>query len=422
MSITLAAPLGIITGPIVARALGPAGRGEVATATVYGNLAWMLLGLGLPWAAGQRAATDPRRTPAILGTSVRYSLAIAPIITVVAYVLVTGPLDHLSPAGQVGAFILMVEAPLNVFMNCQQAVLVGEGALGAMANLRAAPLLFSAVAVIGLALIGELNIGTYLAVTFAADLLTDAGSWHYLRIKPRGIEPFKPLLSFGLRSSVGQLAGYGNRYVDQALLALVVSTRQLGAYAVAATVSSLPVGFGQAIAARSFSEVAQTEGDERWANATRRVRLALLVGIIASLFLLVVGPLALPLLFGRAFTPAVVPLVLLLPGTATLSAGLTGLRVLNAAGKPGSATIAELAAFGVTAVGLAVAVPTLGIRGAAVVSTLAYWTRLTVMLRMLHREGMGSVRPRWSDVNDLRRAVNRSVVRVLPPRFRRLLR
>jgi O-antigen/teichoic acid export membrane protein len=422
VSITLAAPLGIITGPIVARALGPAGRGEVATATVYGNLAWMLFGLGLPWAVGQRAATDPRRIPAVLGTSVRYSLAIAPLITVVAYLLVTGPLDHLSPAGQVGAFILMVEAPLNVFMNCQQAILVGEGALGPMANLRAAPLLFSAVAVIGLAIIGELNIGTYLAVTFAADLLTDAGTWHYLRIRPRGTDPFKPLISFGLRSSIGQLAGYGNRFIDQAILALVVPTRQLGAYAVAATVSALPVGFGQAIAARSFSEVAQTEGAERWANATRRVRMALLVGILASLFLLVVGPIAVPLLFGRAFQPAVVPLLLLLPGTATLSAGLTGVRVLNAAGKPGSATIAELAALGVTAVGLAVAVPTWGIRGAAVVSTLAYWTRLGVMLRMLHREGMGSVRPSLSDVGDLFRLAKASIARILPPRMRRLLR
>jgi hypothetical protein len=44
------------------------------------------------------------------------------------------------------------------------------------------------------------------------------------------------------------------------------------------------------------------------------------------------------------------------------------------------------------------------------------------MLRMLHREGMGSVRPSISDVGDLFRLGKGSIARILPPRMRRLLR
>jgi O-antigen/teichoic acid export membrane protein len=400
LAITLAGPLGLITGPIVARALGAAGRGEVATATVYGNLAWIVLGLGLPWAVGQRVAVEPSSVRPALGSAVRFSLLLAPVAAVAGLLLVVGPLSHLGDAAAAGTFVLVAVAPLNVFSNCQQSILVGEGALGAMSVLRAVPIVLSAVAIVAVAVAGWLGVGTYLIVTIAAGLLVNAATWWYLREPPRGLLPMQPLLSFGLRSAGGQLASFSNRFVDQALLALVVSTRQLGVYAVAATVSSVPLGFGQAIAARSFGEVAKAPEDQRAETATRYLRLALVVGGAAAAAIAVAVPIGLPLLFGRQFRGAVVPTLLLLPGTATLAAGLTGVRVLNAMGRPGRATVAEIGGLAVTLPGLAVAVPLFGIRGAALVSTAAYWTRLGVMLRSLRREGVASIRPGSSDVRD----------------------
>jgi O-antigen/teichoic acid export membrane protein len=393
-------PLGLITGPIVARALGPSGRGEVATATTYGNLAWIVLGVGVPWAVGQRVASGAGPAASALGTAARFCLALVPVSVAAALLLVLGPFDHLSVAASAGLVALVALAPLNVFANCQQSVLVASGALGSMSLLRAAPIVASAVAVIVLAVVGQLTTGTYLVVTVAAGLLVAGLTWKHLPILPRGRVAFRPLLSFGLRSFWGQAASYGNRFVDQAYLAATAPPRQLGLYAAAATVSAIPVSAGQAIAAKAFGEVARQHGDARWRAATRYMRIALFVGTASALALAVAAPVAVPLLFGRAFGGAVEPLIILLAGTATLSAGLTGVRILNAVNRPGAASWSELIALAVTLPGLALLVPMYGITGAAVVSTVAYWVRFVAMLVILRRAGLGSVRPRWADARD----------------------
>src|SRR4051812_7293701 len=43
----LAAALGIVTGPLVARSLGPTGRGEYAAVLTYSGFAVVLVGLGV---------------------------------------------------------------------------------------------------------------------------------------------------------------------------------------------------------------------------------------------------------------------------------------------------------------------------------------------------------------------------------------
>jgi O-antigen/teichoic acid export membrane protein len=413
-AIGLAAPLGLITGPLVARAIGPVGRGEVASGTVFGTLAWQVLALGLPWAVGNRVAADPGRLRALLGNAARYCLLVTPAAVGLAWFLVNVPLDHLSTAGAIGAFVLVAVAPLNIFSNVQQAALVAEGALRPMSVLRASPILFSAAVVIGCAVTGTLTIGTYLAATAGAGLLVNALTWRFLPTRPRGSEPYRPLLWFGVRSAGGQLAAYGNSYLDQAILAVAVGPRQLGLYAVAATVASVPLSFGQALAARAFGDVGRATGEERWRQAARYLRLALLVGIAASAGIAVTGPFLVPLLFGSPFRASVVPLLILLPGTAALGMGLTAMRVLNAVDRPGASTVAEGAGFAVTVVGLAVAVPAAGIKGAAIVSTLAYWTRIAVQLRVLRKEGLGSVRPRLADVRSLVRMGLDLVARKVP--------
>jgi O-antigen/teichoic acid export membrane protein len=114
---SLTTPLGLITGPVVARALGPAGRGEVSTATVYSTLMWLVISLGLPIAIGQHSMRDRSQAAALLGTGVRYCLVVAPLVGALAYLLCVGPLDDFSAAAKAGIFVLMAVAPLNIVMN-----------------------------------------------------------------------------------------------------------------------------------------------------------------------------------------------------------------------------------------------------------------------------------------------------------------
>lgn len=403
-AIALAGPLGLVTGPLVAHALGPQGRGEVAAATVFGTLAWMVLALGLPWAVGHRAAVEPASRPRLLGSVIRYAaFVVLPLALAGAALLTSGPLDDFSAAGAAGAFILFAAAPLNMLTQCQQAMLMAESALRPLSVLRALPVVLSAMATIVLAIAGALTVATYLATTIAAGLVINAVTWRCLGVRPRGRAPMRPLLWFGVRNVGAQLAAFGNRAGDQAILAVFVGTRQLGLYAVAVTVANVPLSLAQAVGTRAFGDVAKAPEEQRMEVAAYYLRLSLLIGILAAAAIAVTGPVMLPLLFGRSFRPAVVPLLLLLPGGAAIGLGMTAARTLTAIDRPGTATVAEFIGLAVTAIGLAIAIPTLGIRGAAIVSSFAYWVRVFVQLRILRASGLGSIRPSLSDARDLGR-------------------
>jgi O-antigen/teichoic acid export membrane protein len=104
------------------------------------------------------------------------------------------------------------------------------------------------------------------------------------------------------------------------------------------------------------------------------------------LSLLIVVPLFLtaswiiPLLFGNAFTDAVVITYLILPGTVFLSVRRVLAEGLRGLGHPGIGTVAEIVALGWLIAALAVCLPLFGVRGAAIAMTTAYAASLGVTL------------------------------------------
>jgi len=85
-----------------------------------------------------------------------------------------------------------------------------------------------------------------------------------------------------------------------------------------------------------------------------------------------VGPLAIGLLYGEAFTGAVVPLLILLPGVVLVSQVHIFYSDLNGRGKPGATTISALLSLLVTIILDLALIPRYGIIGAAIASLCAY--------------------------------------------------
>jgi O-antigen/teichoic acid export membrane protein len=257
-----------------------------------------------------------------------------------------------------------------------------------------------------------LTVGTYLAVTIGAGVLINLYSWVALPVRPHGRLPMRPLLGFGVRAIGAQVASFGNRQLDQVFLVSLVPTRQLGLYAVAATLSTLPLAMGQAIGSRAFGEVATAEDEGR--TAARYTRFALVAGLVFSALLALAAPIGVPLLYGQAFRGAVVPLLLLLPGTVAFSYSATANQALVSMGRPGTVTLTEVAGLAVTLVGLITLVPILGVRGAALTSSAAYFTRAITQAVALRRAGVPSMRPRASDFVEFYRRTMTMVQRFNP--------
>jgi O-antigen/teichoic acid export membrane protein len=84
------------------------------------------------------------------------------------------------------------------------------------------------------------------------------------------------------------------------------------------------------------------------------------------------APVVLPFVFGKSFRGAVLPAMILLAGGPALALGGLYAAVWKAGGRPLRAASAEGIGLLMTIVGLVFAIPLFGIRGAAVVSSIAY--------------------------------------------------
>ena len=394
----LAMVIGVVTGPLLARALGPGGRGEVAAAVVYSTLATSVVTFGVPLAVSNDVANRVHEPGAVLATVRRFALwAVAPSLLLAA-VVVAGPLRSMSPAGRVGAAVLLAAVPVAVLAACLSLFLVGEGSLRHLARVQVVPVTAQAVATVVAYAAGVLTVASCLAIAVATVLLTAAIAWRSVGVTATSPLPLGPYVRFGLRGWLAYLAMSASIRIDQAFIGPLIGPRQLGFYAVAASLSLLPYTLARALASRAFAAVAAAEPDQRAARAAEFVRLTVLVGALVSAGIAAVSPVAVPLLYGGAFSRAVVPLLVLVPGTVLLCGSATFSSCLVSLGRPGSAMVAELSGLAITGVGLPLVVPRAGIVGAAALSSVAYVTTFLVYRHQLGRLGPVRVLPRPADL------------------------
>ncbi|MGH9278678.1 MAG: polysaccharide biosynthesis C-terminal domain-containing protein [Acidimicrobiales bacterium] len=409
----LATAFALVTGPLMARALGPSGRGEVAAATVYATLITLLASLGLPAAVGYSSATKLHAIPALLATTLRYAVWLTLPMIAVAVAITAGPLSDLSPGGRLGAAVMIAIVPVGVLGNCLAAILVSEEALGPLTRLRILPPLLATLCTVAMYVVGNLTVLVALAIGVGTVVWTALLAWRLVRLRPHGRAPFGWMVRFGLRGYPGTLAVFTTHMIDQAVIFAMLGSRPLGFYAVAVTISAIPNSVWLAIYSGYFARVAEEEDRiARGMLISQALRLTLLASVLVSAAIAVASPLLLPVLYGQEFARAVGPLLLLLPGTVVFCASMVGESFLTATGRPGRVTFAELSGLALTLVGLPIVVPRWGIVGAAILSSVSYSVVLAVCVTFLRQGGPVSLRIQRTDLvafADLARNLSRRV-------------
>jgi O-antigen/teichoic acid export membrane protein len=182
-----------------------------------------------------------------------------------------------------------------------------------------------------------------------------------------------PLLKYGLPSVLTVLPRTLNLRLDQLLMAMFFDPKSLGLYVAAVAWATAPVSAVLAVSQVLFPRLSAIHDVRGQTAMLRQVLRYTIPGVIV--FYAIVGiitPIAFPLLFGLDYQPAVgVALVLVLANcfnalNTILSSALFGL------GLPKHVFTSELAGLGITAIGLALLLPRLGMMGAAITSVLAY--------------------------------------------------
>ena len=171
------------------------------------------------------------------------------------------------------------------------------------------------------------------------------------------------------------------------MLSQTVPAADLGRYAIAVSISLLPMPLVTAIGNVAFPRLA---AQREVTDATRRLqRLSVLAS--AGLAAAMLVPLAaasywlVPLVFGAAYRGAVPLLWILTPGSVFLACGQVTGDLLRGRRQPAVVAWAEGIAAIFTVALLFALLPLVGVYGAAIASTVSYGVALAVMLRRLAR-------------------------------------
>ncbi len=405
---------------VIARGVGPEGRGTVAFVIVSALTLARLAPLGLTEGtlifASQRAALRP----ALLANSLAISVTSGALFGAIA----VGALLLLGTAAPAG--IGRSEIPL-VFVGTLAATVAGVtdsflvacGRVLWRAIVTAVMPWLYAGAVAAILINGQLTPAEALASWAAA---MSVAALALVAIAVKSIWPTKPVaslfrdaISFGVRPWVGHTASFLNMRADQMILGVIAAPATLGFYAAAVNGGEILLYLPAAVATVLAPALAQLDGTTRHDRALGTFRILVLTTTASVLGASFAGPVFIPLVFGQRFQASVEPFLWLLPGAFGYAARMVFGSALLASSLTGRSPIGSIAAL-VSGVALDfLLIPPFGASGAAVAASGAFLVG-GVVAAGLYR----TVYPfAWSELMPGRRDL--AVVWQLVSRFRAIL-
>ena len=377
-------------GIILARTVGPTVRGEYAAITAWFGFALMIGGMGQPAAVCFYVARDPLRAREYVATSRAMMLTTGTIVLVSGILLAPLLADGIAAVSlgyRIGfgtSIVAFVGASYTFSLQARDlskwnVVRVSQPALSVIAF----------VVLWRLELLTLDNALVVLSVTMVLQLSWAYGSCRHTSLAPGHLDAtlIRPLAAYGAAQIAALTPAALNAQLDQLVLSQAVPPADLGRYAIAVSLTLLPIPFVSAIGNVAFPRLAAQDQPTAATHRTQRMAVLGSAGIAAAMLL----PLAagaywiVPLVFGVGYRGAVPLLWILSPGAVFLACGQVTGDLLRGRNRPIFVAWAEGLAAVFTIVLLFALLPVVGVAGAALASTFAYGVALAVMLRHLWR-------------------------------------
>jgi antigen flippase len=365
---------GALGGVLAARLLGPTGRGQLAVLVFVATAGSMAAAAGVQFWVVREVARDGglRRVQRVVG---RHAMVIAVGVAVLGLALlrVLESLASVGPAPALMTLVVTVAAAINLV------VLALPNGMRAMGVVAGATICASAVYVAttaGLLGAGTRSITLVLAGTAGGSVVSILVALVWARRAPAGVgvasrdwATYRRALAFGAPGGAGELTLLAMLRVDVLIVAAFLPLRDVGLYAVATALSEVlwivPDGVAQVVLPTSARHA-----DGR--RTLRLLRVAFLCTAAGALAVSVVAPTLITVVFGTAYSGAARAVPLL--AVAAVAGGIWKIVAAEivALGRTTPRLTSAVAGLGVMVGVDLVAVPLLGITGAALGSACGY--------------------------------------------------
>lgn len=418
----LLALLGVVTGALAARLLGPDGRGQLAAIQMWPNFLAALANLGLPEAVVYFSARSTANSGRYLGSAFVMTLMVSAVFLTAGYFA----LPLLLPAQSAD---VIWAARWYLLLLPVQAIYLPQHSFRGLSDFTAWNALrflagFGWLAVLVFGMLSGHTAPAFFALAYLVVLTILAWPMVQLTLRrvPRPYRPdvsqWMPMLRFGLPSVTSGVPRMLNLRLDQMLMAALLPAHTLGLYVVAVTwsnaVSPLPSALANVLFPRT---AAQVRPEDRHRVFAKGVRFAVLTSVTVAAAVFILTPWMIPLLFGSAFADAIPAAFVLVAAAAIASVNMVLEEGLRGLGKPVLVLWAELAGLAVTVVALLFLLRPFGIVGAAVASVVGYSAVLITLVvasrALTHYTPLALLIPGRAELEQTWRAARRLVDGIL---------
>ena len=393
------AALALGVAVLLARALGPDGRGVYALFLLSASITQAVLSLGMGVSAVYHLSKRTYPLSRVVANSQQLTLAsaiVSGLLVLLAWPTVGDALlDRNAPY-----WIFAFAVPLFLNYAILTTVLQGTSRFLAMnVVVVAQPLVLLALLAAGSAL-GTVDTTDALLFWCAATL---AGGLLALALLGRPALRLSELLRidrsslgeqirFGVQGQLGNLVQLLNYRLDQFIVLLFVSTAGVGIYAISVTMSQSVWFIANAVAVVLLPRLTATDAADAARTTPLVCRGTLLVSALGALGLGAAAPWLVEGLFGGEFSSALTPLLWLLPGTVALAGSKILTSYILSQGHPMTNSLITVVALVVTLVADFALIPPFGVAGAAIASSLAYGVHFALSLAAYRQLSGGSIR------------------------------
>ena len=199
-------------------------------------------------------------------------------------------------------------------------------------------------------------------------------------------DSLKEMLHYGAFLQLSALVGTLNKRLSLYLLKTHCNERSIGVYASGTQVTEGVNIVGQSIGLVAFSALSNTENKQRASQLTLRfMKIAILLTFTALLVICLLPTAFFELLFSEEFADIRPVILLMAPGIVFFSAHTILANYFSGTGKPKYNLYASLIGLTVTLISAFLLIPLLGIRGAAITTSLTYMALFIYQWIVFHK-------------------------------------
>jgi O-antigen/teichoic acid export membrane protein len=371
------------TAVVIARELGPTGRGLYAVAATLGAIGAQFGNLGLHASNIYYVAKDRTLLPALVGNTLAVVLVACLVAGLSGIGFVFWP--TLSPVHGTLLLLALASVPIGLAYLLTQGLLLGVNEVRAYNNIECGGKLFALTLICILALI---HCGT-VELLFSATLLSVVATflWALFRLRRVSAEPpklslavFRQSIDIGVRAYTIAFFGFLLLRIDLLMVKYMLGATEAGYYSISQVLAENTMMFPVVVGLLLFPKLsALREREERLQLANKAVLVTAALMLPAVVIAALAAAPIISIAFGRNFLPAVPPFAWLMPGSYFLGIETVMVQLLNSEGFPPIIVVAWIVD---TIINIALnfwAIPRHGITGASVVSSVCYFLMFLVV-------------------------------------------